>query len=146
MSQTPETPVTPPTHEILPLVSLAVDHVFDTLTRQAVFDPTILAVTADGARGMWTLPDLAPEQAAAEVGRIQPLPQRAVAVFDGEVQTPQGPRPAVAVEAFDAGAVQSVRLVFEYVPGIPGTEITGRIEGEPHIVANGHNPLFGQIR
>ena len=28
----------------------------------------------------------------------------------------------------------------------PGTEVTGRVEGEPILVANGHNPLFGQVR
>lgn len=138
--------VTPPTHEILPLVTLAVEHVFDTLTRQPVFEPTVLAVTHEGRQGMWTLPELVPEQAAAAVADIQPTPERAVAVFDGEVQTPQGPRPAVVVEAFDAAAVTSTRLVFRYVPGVPGTDLTGRIEGEPILVANDHNPLFGQVR
>ena len=48
---------TPPGGELLPLISLAVEHVFDTLGRQPVFAPTILAVTADGQRGMWEHPD-----------------------------------------------------------------------------------------
>ena len=75
---------TPPGGELLPLISLAVEHVFDTLGRQSVFAPTILAVAADGQRGMWEHPDLEPEQAAATVAKISPRPTRAVAVFDGE--------------------------------------------------------------
>ena len=46
---------TPPGGELLPLISLAVEHVFNTLGRQPVFAPTILAVTADGQRGMWAV-------------------------------------------------------------------------------------------
>ena len=103
---------TPPGGELLPLISLAVEHVFDTLGRQPVFAPTILAVAADGQRGMWEHPDLEPEQAAATVAKISPRPTRAVAVFDGEIETADGPRPAVAVEAFDAAALASTRMVF----------------------------------
>lgn len=132
---------TPPTHELLPLITLAVEHVFDTLSRQPVFHPTILAVTADGQRGMWEHPGLEPEQAAAEVARISPRPARAVAVFEGETPTPDGPRPAVAVEGFDAAAPDSVRLVFSYLPGVPAAEIDAQVQGDPQVVANGPNPL-----
>lgn len=134
---------TPPTRDLLPLITLSVEHVFDTLGRRPVFHPTILAVTADGQRGMWEHPDLEPEQAAAEVAKISPRPARAVAVFEGEAATEDGPRPAVAVEAFDAAALASVRLVFTYLPGVPGAGIAAQVDGDPQVVANGPNPLFG---
>lgn len=134
---------TPPGGELLPLISLAVEHVFDTLGRQSVFAPTILAVAADGQRGMWEHPDLEPEQAAATVATISPRPTRAVAVFDGEVETADGPRPAVAVEAFDAAALASTRMVFPYLPGVAAAGIAARVDGDPQVVANGPNPLFG---
>lgn len=134
---------TPPRAELLPLITLGVEHVFDTLSRRPVFHPTILAVTADGQRGMWEHPDLEPEQAAAEVAKISPRPAQAVAVFEGEVETEDGPRPAVAVEGFDAAALTSVRLVFSYLPGVPAAGIAAQVDGDPQVVANGPNPLFG---
>ena len=100
-------------------------------------------VTADGQRGMWEHPDLEPEQAAATVAKISPRPTRAVAVFDGEIETADGPRPAVAVEAFDAAALASTRMVFPYLPGVAAAGIAARVDGDPQVVANGPNPLFG---
>ena len=141
---TPSEPTpTPPGNELLPLISLAVEHVFDTLGRQPVFAPTILAVAADGRRGMWEHPDLAPEKAAAAIAEISPRPARAVAVFDGEIETADGPRPAVAVEAFDAAALASTRMVFPYLPGVAAAGLAARVDGDPQVVANGPNPLFG---
>ena len=84
-----------------------------------------------------------PEQAAATVAKISPRPTRAVAVFDGEIETADGPRPAVAVEAFDAAALASTRMVFPYLPGVAAAGIAARVDGDPQVVANGPNPLFG---
>ncbi|MDY6055800.1 hypothetical protein [Micrococcus sp.] len=131
----------PPSHEMLPLITLAVEHVFDTLTREPAFTPTLLAVTADDQRGMWPIPELTPENAAEAVGAISPTPARAVAVFDGEVQTPLGPRLAIAIEAFDASRPRSTRLVVEYARAVPGTDLGPRLTGEPQVVAEGPNPL-----
>lgn len=142
--QSPDAPQpTPPSAAMLPLIGLGVEHVFDTLASQPVFHPTVLAITAEGQRGMWTLPDLIPEAAAQAVAELTPRPQQAVAVFEGEMETPDGPRPAVAVEAFEAGALASVRLLFRYLPGVPEAGLTPQVDGEPTVSANGPNPLFG---
>ncbi|MEW1965699.1 hypothetical protein AB0302_09950 [Micrococcus sp. NPDC078436] len=136
-------PPTPPSAAMLPLITLGVEHVFDTLSSQPVFHPTILAVTAEGMQGMWTHPDLTPEGAAQAVAELVPRPERAVAVFDGEVETPDGPRPAVAVEAFEAGSLTSVRVIVRYLPGVPAAGLDAQVEGDPEVAANGPNPLFG---
>ena len=47
------------------------------------------------------------------------------------------------MEAFDAAALASTRMVFPYLPGVAAAGITARVDGDPQVVANGPNPLFG---
>lgn len=124
-----------------PLIDLAVEHGLDLLGRGQDLQPTVLAVTAQGMRGMWTEPDLTPEDAAGFVGRIEPRPARAVAVFDGGVQTDEGLTPAYFVESFEAGQDVSVRLVVPHDVGHAEEGIAPKALGEPTLVANGPNPL-----
>ena len=130
---------TPPSERMAPLIQLGVAHVFDTLTRQDFFPPTILAISDEGRRGMWARPDLTPEGAAEAVAALRPRPAQALAVFDGRVKTPEGTRPAVGLEAFEAGTLASVRLVQWYRVGGPGSP--AEADGAPEVVANGPNPL-----
>lgn len=124
-----------------PLIDLAVEHGLDLLGRGLDLQPTVLAVTAEGMRGMWTEPDLTPEDAAGFVGRIEPRPARAVAVFDGGVQTDEGLTPSYFVESFEAGQDMSVRLVVPHDVGHAEEGIAPKVLGEPTLVANGPNPL-----
>ncbi|WP_217565435.1 hypothetical protein, partial [Micrococcus sp. GbtcB5] len=90
---------------------------------------------AAGQRGVGEHRDPRPDQAAATVAKISPRPTRAVAVFGGEIETADGPRPAVAVEAFDAAALASSRMVFPYLPGVAAAGIAARVGGGPLVAA-----------
>ncbi len=130
-----------PSDEMVPLIGLAVEHRLDLMGRGEDLEPTVLAITADGMRGMWTSPEMTPEDAAGFVGRIEPRPARAVAVFDGGVQTDEGLTPAYFVESFEAGQDVSVRLVVPHDVGHAEEGIAPKALGEPTLVANGPNPL-----
>lgn len=127
--------------EMVPLIGLAVEHGLDLLGQGQDLPPTVLAITADGMRGMWTEPNLTPEEAAGFVGNIEPRPAQAVAVFDGGVQTDEGLSPAYFVESFEAGQDVSVRMVFPHDVGHAEAGVAPKILGEPTVVANGPNPL-----
>lgn len=134
--------VRPASHYILPLIGLAVEHVFDVLGREGEFTPTILATAEDGTQGMWAIDDLVPEDAATYVAQIQPTPRTAVAVFHGEGEDVEGTRfPAVFTESFEAGEDSSVRMVFPFTLGDPDSEDGPQLDGEPTVVANGPNPI-----
>ena len=127
--------------KMAPLIDLAVSHGLDLLGRGEDLQPTVLAVTADGMRGMWTEPELTPEDAAGFVGRIEPRPEQAVAVFDGGIQTEEGLTPAYFVESFEAGQDFSVRMVFPHDVGHAEKGIAPTVLDEPSLVGNGENPL-----
>lgn len=127
--------------EMVPLIGLAVEHGLDLLGRGKDLDPTVLAITADGMRGMWTDPNMTPEDSAAFVAKIDPRPAKAVAVFHGGLEEEDGLVPAYFVESFEAGREQSVRLVVRHSMGDPDTGEEAAMLGEPTLVGNGPNPL-----
>lgn len=127
--------------EMVPLVGLAVEHGLDLMGQGKDLEPTVLAITADGMRGMWTDPEMTPEDSAGFVAKIDPRPAQAVAVFHGGVEQEGGLAPAYFVESFEAGQEVSVRMVFLHSVGNPDTGEKPRMLGEPTVVGNGPNPL-----
>lgn len=127
--------------EMVPLIGLAVEHGLDLMGRGEELEPTVLAITADGMRGMWTDPEMVPEEAAGFMAKIDPRPVQAVAVFHGGVQQEDGLVPAYFVESFEAGQDVSVRMVFLHSVGDPEAGEEPQLLGEPSLVANGPNPL-----
>lgn len=130
-----------PSDEMVPLIGLAVEHGLDLMGRGEDLEPTVLAMTADGMRGMWTSPEMTPEDSAGFVAKIDPRPAKAVAVFHGGVEQEDGLAPAYFVESFEAGTAQSVRLVFLHSVGDQETGEAPQTLGEPTVVGNGPNPL-----
>ncbi|MDO5633701.1 MAG: hypothetical protein Q4G34_02330 [Micrococcus sp.] len=133
--------------EMVPLIGLAVEHGLDLLSQGENLLPTILAVTDDGQQGMWTLPDLNPEDVASHVAQIEPRPAKAVAVFDGLVGTddPDVMQPTFFVESFQADDDVSIRMIFPHDLGDPESGLEPRILEDPTVVANGINPLGGPL-
>ena len=107
--------------------------------RTEIFRAPFQVSSVSGLITEWARPDLTPEGAAEAVAALRPRPAQALAVFDGRVKTPEGTRPAVGLEAFEAGTLASVRLVQWYRVGGPGTP--AEADGAPEVVANGPNPL-----
>lgn len=126
---------------MVPLVGLAVEHGLDLMGRGEDLEPTVLAITADGMRGMWTDPQLTPQDAAGFVAKIDPRPARAVAVFHGGVQLEEGLVPAYFLESFEAGTPSSVRMIVRHSVGNPEAGEAPAMLGEPTLVGNGPNPL-----
>lgn len=137
-TQMPEGQPQPPSQAVSPLVFLAIQHAMETLGQGEGLEPFLLATTADDQKGMWRFPGADTDHVTAQLAQLDPKPNLAVSVFDGQMPTDDGLHDALIITAWDAAEPHSAQVVQLYTAqdGAEGTPV-----GTPMVYANGENVL-----